>query len=129
MSCGFIQGQMWGYGVVREGSVCAGGDVGMQEPSPGRLQLCLASQERSPLCGNHLLLKLGAAEVVKGAPVFPFSVSQFYLLENLNVVQAEPFLARTEVQKDHSRHGALPCSLWKEFKKRQTQMYVGSAKW
>lgn len=50
MSCAFIQGQMWGYGVVRGGSVHAGGDVGMQELSPGRLQLlCLACQERSPL--------------------------------------------------------------------------------
>lgn len=59
--------------------------------------------ERHHLCGNHLLLKLGAAELVKGAPVFPFSVSQFHLLESLSVVQAEPSPARREVQ-DHSRH-------------------------
>lgn len=81
--------------MVRDGSVHGGGDV-------GRLQL-LWLPERDHLCGNHLLLKLGAAELVKGAPVFPFSVSQFHLLEGLNVVQAEPSPARREVQ-DHSRH-------------------------
>lgn len=80
-------------------------------------------------CGNHSLLKLGAAEVVKGAPVVPFGVSRFHLLGGLGIAQAEPSPARREVQEDHGRHGALPCSLWKEFKKRQTQMYVGSVKW
>lgn len=57
--------------------------------------------------------------MVKGDSVFP-------LLKNLNIVQAEPSPARREVQEDHGRHRALPCSLWKEFKKRQTQIYVGS---
>lgn len=59
--------------------------------------------KRDHLCGNHLLVKLGAAEVVKGTPVFPFSVSQFHLLEGLSVVQAEPSPAGREVQ-DHGRH-------------------------
>lgn len=77
------------------------------------------------LYGNHLLLKLGEAEVVKGAPEFSFSVSQFHLLEDLSVVQAEPFSAMREVQEDHSRHRALPCSLWKEFKRGKPKCMWG----
>lgn len=61
-SRGFTQGQMWGRGVLREGSVRGGGDVGMQEPSPGRLQLlCLASQERSPLLWKPFVAKTGSS--------------------------------------------------------------------
>lgn len=97
------------------------GDAGS---SPGILQLMgahvasLASPGWLPerdcvYYGSHLLIKIRATEMVKGAQAFPFRLSWFHLLEALGFqagfVQAEP--ARREIWEDCSGQGALPRSL------------------
>lgn len=69
--------------------------------SPGRLP------ERDHLCyGNHLLIKTGAAGMVKGAQVFPVRLSWIHSPEGLcfqaGGVQAESSCARREAWEDRS---------------------------
>lgn len=103
-----------GWGGVRKGYVHVDGDAGS---SRGELQLAaarvasLASPGWFPerghfYYGNNLFIKIGAAEVVKGAQGFPFGLSWIHLVEGLGFqaggVQAEPPPARREAWEDHS---------------------------